>query len=199
MKNEFWEERYRADTYAYGKEPNEFLRAEAGRIPAGRVLCLAEGEGRNAVHLAGLGHDVTAVDFSPEGLAKARRLADERGVALTTVHADLGAYEPERGAFSGVVAIFAHLPPDVRRRVHGWVHEALRPGGVFVLEAYTPAQLRHRTGGPPDEDKLMTLADLRRELAGLDFVHAVELEREVVEGRLHHGLGAVVQVVAVRP
>ena len=75
----------------------------------------------------------------------------------------------------------------------------LRPGGVFVLEAYTPAQLRYRTGGPPHEAMLMTLAGLRRELAGLDFVHAVECEREVVEGRLHHGLGAVVQVVAVRP
>ena len=75
----------------------------------------------------------------------------------------------------------------------------LRPGGVFVLEAYTPAQLHHRTGGPPNEAMLMTLAGLRRELAGLDFVHAVECEREVVEGRLHHGLGAVVQVVAVRP
>ena len=75
----------------------------------------------------------------------------------------------------------------------------LRPGGVFVLEAYTPAQLRHRTGGPPNEAMLMTLAGLRQELAGLDFVHAVECEREVVEGRLHHGLGAVVQVVAIRP
>lgn len=198
MKNEFWEERYRADAYAYGKEPNEFLRAEAGRIPAGRVLCLAEGEGRNAVHLAGLGHDVTAVDFSPEGLAKARRLADERGVALTTVHADLGAYEPERGAFSGVVAIFAHLPPDVRRRVHGWVHEALRPGGVFVLEAYTPAQLAHDTGGPRDAALCMTVEGLTSELAPLELVVGREVEREIHEGAFHAGPSATVQVVAVR-
>lgn len=198
MNNQFWEERYRADAYAYGKEPNAFLRAEAGRIPAGRALCLAEGEGRNAVHLAGLGYDVTAVDFSPEGLAKARRLADERGVALTVVHADLGAYEPERGVFAGVVAIFAHLPPDVRRRVHGWVHEALRPGGVFVLEAYTPRQLAHGTGGPRDAALCMTLEGLASELAPLELVVGREVEREIQEGAFHAGPSATVQVVAVR-
>lgn len=198
MKNEFWEERYRAETYAYGKEPNELLRAEAGRIPPGRVLCLAEGEGRNAVYLAGLGYDVTAVDFSAEGLRKAQQLAGERGVALTTLHADLGVFEPERGVFSGVVATFAHLPPDVRRRVHGWVHAALRPAGVFVLEAYSPRQLAHDTGGPRDAALCMTLEGLKEELAPLSLVVARETEREMHEGLYHVGLSATVQVVAVR-
>ncbi|HQY59897.1 MAG: class I SAM-dependent methyltransferase [Myxococcales bacterium] len=198
MNNGFWEERYRAEAYAYGKEPNDFLRAEAGRIPAGRVLCLAEGEGRNAAYLAGLGHDVTAVDFSPEGLQKARRLAAERGVSLTTVHADLAAYEPQRGAYAGVVATFAHLPLEVRLRVHGWVHEALREGGVFVLEAYSPRQLAYDTGGPRDAALCMTLERLTVELAPLEVIVGREIEREIHEGLYHKGPSATVQVVAVR-
>lgn len=198
MSSQFWDDRYRADAFAYGREPNEFLRAEAHRIPQGRVLCLAEGEGRNAVFLAGLGHQVTAVDFSTEGLRKAERLARERDVEITTTHADLADYEPEQGAFTGVVAIFAHLPPSTRRRVHGWIHRALAPGGVFVLEAYTPAQLAFDTGGPRDAALLMTLAGLRDELASLTLEVGREVERDIDEGIFHAGRSATVQLVAVR-
>jgi SAM-dependent methyltransferase len=199
MNSQFWDDRYRADEYAYGREPNGFLRAEAHRIPRGRVLCLAEGEGRNAVFLAGLGHEVTAVDFSAEGLRKAERLARERHVKLTTVHADLSTYEPEAGSLTGIVAIFAHLPPVVRKRVHSWIPRALRPGGVFILEAYTPQQLALNTGGPRDPALLMTLADFRDELSPLTIEIGREVERQIDEGTFHAGPSATVQVVAVRP
>lgn len=198
MSSQFWNERYGADEYAYGREPNDFLRAEAHRIPKGRVLCLAEGEGRNAVYLAGLGHDVTAVDFSAEGLRKAERLAREQRVSLTTIEADLATFVPELDAFTGIVAIFAHLPAPVRKHVHGWVPRALRPGGVFVLEAYTPEQLAFGTGGPRDPAMLMTLAGLEEELAPLAFDLGREVKREVHEGSCHGGPSATVQVVAVR-
>lgn len=198
MNSQFWDERYRADEYAYGREPNAFLRAEAHRIAPGRVLCIAEGEGRNAVFLAGLGHTVTAVDFSIEGLHKASRLARAQNVELTTVHADLATYEPEVDAFTSVVAIFAHLPPPVRRRVHGWVPRALRPGGVYLLEAYTPAQLAFDTGGPRDPALLMTLAGLKDELSPLRIETGREVEREIHEGAFHEGPSATVQLVAVR-
>ncbi len=198
MSSQFWDDRYRADDYAYGREPNEFLRMQAHRIPLGRVLCLAEGEGRNAVFLAGLGHDVTVVDFSAEGLAKAQRLAAERNVKIATVHADLAAYAPEQVAFSGIVAIFAHLPPPVRKHVHGWVHGALRPGGVFILEAYTPRQLVCGTGGPRDAALLMTLAELEDELSGLTIELGREVDREIHEGAFHSGTSATVQIVATR-
>lgn len=194
---EFWNERYGADDFVYGREPNDFLREEAARIPAGPVLCIAEGEGRNAAFLAALGHDVTAVDFSSSALKKAERLAAEKAVKVTLVQADLSTWEPPAGPFSGVVAIFAHLPPDVRRRVLSWVPRVLAPGGVFILEAYTPAQLAFGTGGPRDPAMLMTLAGLREEL-GLDFVVGREIEREIHEGRFHGGPSAVVQVVAAR-
>lgn len=198
MDSTFWDERYARKEFVYGREPNDFLRAEAPRIPQGPVLCVAEGEGRNAVFLAGRGHDVTAVDFSLEGLHKAAQLAAEHHVAITTVHADLALYEPPTAAFSGVVAIFAHLPVAVRKRVHGWVARALQPGGVFLLEAYTPAQLAFDTGGPRDPALLMTLAELTNELAPLSIELGREVEREIREGVFHGGPSATVQILAVR-
>ena len=197
--NTTWDERYSSPDYAYGTEPNAFVAAMAPRIPAGPVLCLAEGEGRNAVHLARLGHAVTAVDQSAVGLAKAARLAAQCGVALTIVAADLAHYAIAPAAWAGIVATWALLPPPLRRIVHAQVVAGLRPGGVFLLEAYTPAQLAFGTGGPKDPSLCMTLAALREELAGFDFEVARECERDVIEGKHHTGRGAVVQVVARRP
>jgi len=194
-----WDERYASDEYAYGTEPNDFLAEVASALPLGRILCLAEGEGRNAVHLATLGYQVTAVDASAVGLAKAQQLAQQRGVAITTVVADLADFTIEAGQWDGIVSIFCHLPPDLRRQVHRSVVEGLRPGGVLVLEAYTPKQLDYNTGGPPVAEMTMTLEQLQSELEGLAFCNARETVRPVIEGRYHHGDGAVVQLVAEKP
>jgi len=198
MDAAFWNNRFAAPQYIYGETPNAFVAEMSPQIPAGPVLCLAEGEGRNAVHLATLGHRVTAVDQSEAGLAKARRLAAARGVEMETVLADLGNFIIEPGVWSGIVATFAHLPPAIRRKVHAQAVRGLRPSGVFVLEAYTPAQLAFDTGGPKSPELLMTLAGLREELAGLKFVIGREIERDVIEGDGHTGRGAVVQVLARR-
>jgi SAM-dependent methyltransferase len=195
----FWDARYGAAGYVYGTAPNEFLAELADRIPPGPVLCLAEGEGRNAVHLARCGHAVTAVDQSVVGLAKAAALATQQGVALTTIAADLTDFPITPGAWSGIVAIFMHLPPGLRSAVLARAAAGLRPGGVFVLECYTPAQLAFNTGGPRDVALLPTLARLSAELPGLELLHGRELERDILEGDGHTGLGAVVQVLARRP
>jgi len=198
MDAAFWNSRYTAPHYVYGEEPNGFLATMASYIPAGPVLCFAEGEGRNAVHLATLGHQVTAVDQAESGLAKARRLAALRGVEIETVVADLSDFEVKPAAWAGIVAIFAHLPPAIRRRVHAQSVRGLRPGGMFVLEAYTPAQLAFETGGPKSPELLMDLASLREELAGLDFLISREIERNIIEGDYHTGRSAVVQILASR-
>lgn len=198
MDAAFWNNRYAVAGHVYGEAPNAFVAEVASQISAGPVLCLAEGEGRNAVHLATLGHRVTAVDQSEIGLAKARRLGGTRGVEIETVLADLANYAIAAGAWAGIVATFAHLPPALRRRVHRDVVAGLQPGGVFILEAYTPAQLALGTGGPKSPELLMTLADLREELSGLQFLIARELERDVIEGTGHAGRGAVVQILAKR-
>lgn len=198
----FWDERYSEAGFAYGIHPNDFLAAEAHRIPAGRVLCLAEGEGRNAVHLAKLGYDVTGVDQSAVGLEKASALAQQQGVAISTVVADLATFEIEPSAWEGIVSISAHLPPAIRQRIHRQVVTGLKPGGVFILEAYTERHLDiGGIGGPKREQKdmFMSLNTLRTELAGLSFVVAQEIERDVNEGRYHKGRGAVVQIIARKP
>jgi len=194
-----WDERYADPDFAYGTEPNDFLVEQAGLLPQGPILCLAEGEGRNAVWLAQQGHAVTGVDASAVGLDKARRLAAERGVQIETVCSDLAHFHIEPGAWAGIVSIFAHVPRALRRDLHRRVVHGLRPGGVLLLEAYTPEQLRYGTGGPPVAEMTMQIALLEEELAGLEFVMACEREREIVEGKYHTGAGHVVQLVARKP
>jgi SAM-dependent methyltransferase len=193
-----WDERYSKSEYAYGTEPNEFLVSVADRIPPGPVLMLGDGEGRNGVYLAGLGYDVVAVDQSAAGLAKARRLAEDRGVRIETRQADLREFPIEPGAWAGIVSIFCHLPPAIRVPLHAAAVRGLRPGGIFVLEAYTPKQLGRGTGGPSDPAMLLSLAILSEELSGLEFLHGLECEREIHEGSHHTGLASVVQVLARR-
>jgi len=191
-----WDERYSSIEYAYGKAPNDFLAAHFGRIPKGNVLSLAEGEGRNAVFLAAHGYSVTAVDSSIVGLKKAGLLADEHGVSIKLIHADLSDFDLGSDAWEGIISIFVPLPSAVRKDVYGRLQGALKKGGVFLLEAYTPDQIKHGTGGGTDPDTMQTEQSLRAELPALRFEHLVELERNVVEGTFHKGRGAVVQAIA---
>jgi SAM-dependent methyltransferase len=195
-----FDQRYGGSAYWYGTEPNDFLREHAPVWPKGaRILCLGEGEGRNAVFLARRGCRVTALDCSTVGLAKAAQLASSQGVAIETVHADLADYAVGRAVWDGIVSIWCHLEPRLRARVHAAVVAALRPGGTFLLEAYTPAQLGFGSGGPSQLELLPTLAMLRAELEGLRFEMAVEREREIHEGKGHNGPSAVVQLLGRAP
>jgi SAM-dependent methyltransferase len=194
-----WDTRYTQPGYAFGTEPNDFLCSVAARIPIGPVLCLGDGEGRNGAFLAEWGFAVTSMDGSAIGMQKATLLAQARSVPLTTTVADLAHFPILPAAWDGIVSIFVHLPPFLRRQVHRQAAAGLKPGGVFILEAYTPAQLTYGTGGPSSVELLMTLDDLRIDLDGLTLEIAQEIERDVVEGRYHTGRAAVVQVLARNP
>jgi SAM-dependent methyltransferase len=195
-----WNSRFDQDEFAYGTEPNTFLRDMAERlVPSADVLSLGDGEGRNGVHLARQGHRVTAVDIAEAGLGKARRLAARHGVSVETVHADLAEFDLGTERWHAVVSIFCHLPSALRRQVLAGAVRGLRPGGLLILEGYTPRQLRHGTGGPKDPDLLLEPDTLREELAGLELTHFIEVEREIREGMLHTGTAAVLQVVARKP
>jgi SAM-dependent methyltransferase len=191
-----WDERYSAVGHAYGTTPNEFLVAQFRAIPKGRVLSLAEGEGRNAVFLAQQGYTVTAVDASLVGLNKARKLAEENDVVVEFIHADLADYDPGENQWNGIVSIFCPLPSSVRRELYRKVIAGLKQRGVFLLEAYTPDQLQHGTGGGSSVDTMQSEESLRLELGGLKFEHLIELERNVIEGAYHTGIGSVVQAIA---
>jgi len=194
-----WDQRFNTEDYAYGTTANDFLVSVADKIPMGPVLCLADGEGRNGVFLAEKGYAVTAVDFSSVGLQKAEKLAAQRGVSIQTLCMDLREYTIQPNQWNGVVAIFAHVPPDVRSRLHREAVQGLTSGGVFILEAYRPAQLQYKTGGPPTVELMMDMDTLRQELEGLELAIAHEHTREIYEGRLHNGISAVVQILGFKP
>lgn len=195
MNDRFWDERYAAPHYVYGTDPNEFLAAHVGDLPAGGlVLSLGEGEGRNAVFLARHGFRVVGIEASAVGIAKAKQLAAERGVTVELVHADLER-APLPPSVDAIVSIFCHMQAEVRRAVHRRCEAVLRPGGIVLMELYRPAQLALGTGGPKQVDYLPTLVDLLEDFSGCDVLLGAELDRHVVEGPFHTGLGAVVQII----
>ncbi len=193
-----WDARYQSNEYAYGTEPNDFLRENEKLLPKGKVLCLAEGEGRNAVYLAKHGYQVTAVDLSTQGIKKGKKLAAKNNVDIEFVHADLATFDMGIAKWDAIVSIFCPLPSVVRRELHGKVMGALKPNGVFLVEAYTPAQVHNDTGGGKDIDVMQSRDSLSQELKGLNFTHLLELERDIQEGIYHTGKGAVLQAIAVR-
>lgn len=197
MSTDFWNQRYAGEDLVYGEAPNDFLRAMSDRLPkTGRALDIGAGEGRNALFLASLGLDVLAVDQSIVGMQKAERLARERALQLHTQAIDLRDFNADKGSFDVVSSIFVHLPAELRAAVHRRVAEWLKPGGVFLLEAYAPAQIERDTGGPKDPALLASLDTILSELNGLQIEHRAAMVRNVTEGKFHGGDASVVQVVA---
>lgn len=191
-----WNDRFSGDRYAYGKKENDFLRNYSHLLPKGKVLSLAEGEGRNALFLAKLGYDVTAVDYSEVGLEKTEERAKDANVHIHTIQADLTNYDFGNEYWQGIVSIYFHIHKDSRSIIHQKCADALAPKGVFILESFSTDQLKFGTGGPKNSDLLFNLEEVMDELVGLDFKIARTIEREIIEGDYHTGLGSVIQIVA---
>ena len=197
MSSTFWDQRYAGEELVYGEAPNEFLAGMADRLPVrGQALDIGAGEGRNALFLASRGLDVLAVDQSAVGMRKAQRLARQRGLTLRTQAIDLNDFDPGPDSFDVVSSIFVHLPAALRGAVHRRVRSWLKPGGVFVLEAYAPDQIDRSTGGPKDPALLAPVEVIVAELDGLQIEHQAALVRNVSEGNFHTGEASVVQVLA---
>jgi len=200
MSTDFWNSRYAEPGYAYGTEPNAFLVSQKKYLkPGGKALAVADGEGRNGVWLAQQGLDVLSVDASEVGLRKTQELAADRGVAIRTEKVDLTTWKWPEQKFDVVAAIFIHFPPEVRARMHRRMFEALKPGGVLILEAFTPGQLTYKSGGPPVAEMLYTADMLRIDFAGGEILFIEEAIAELTEGNYHRGAGAVVRLVLRRP
>jgi SAM-dependent methyltransferase len=192
---EFWDERYSEAHYAYGEEPNEFLRQWMERHPPGRALFPAEGEGRNAVYAARCGWTVEAFDISEAGRRKALQLADRHQVKLE--YNLLGAAEYRAGGPYDLVAlIFAHFPPEVRGPFYSELIRSLAPGGVLLLEAFGLKQLGNRSGGPHDPALLYTVDELAGLCRGLHLELLHEARIELDEGPFHQGAAEVVRLLA---
>ncbi len=194
---ERWEKRFSVPDYVFGTEPNEFLKAHAHLLPnSGVALSVADGEGRNGVWLAARGLDVLAVEWSPSALAKARVLAARRGVALRTLQADIVRWQWPVATFDVVVAIFIQfLTPDERRQVFAHMRDALKPGGLLLMEGYRPEQLKYKTGGPSQIENLYTRALLEAEFDSMSQLQITEHDSVRSEGAGHAGMSALIDLV----
>lgn len=201
MSSTFWDERYATDDYIFGTAPNRFLESQAARIrPGMAALSIADGEGRNGVWLAERGARVHAIDVSPVALDKARKLAAGRGVTLDFERADILDWNWPDAAYDLVAAIFIQFaPPPERDRIIAGIRRCLKPGGLLILQGYTPKQIEFGTGGPPHAANMYT-ADLLRDWFGdWDILHLAEHESVISEGSHHHGLSALIDLVAKKP
>jgi 2-polyprenyl-3-methyl-5-hydroxy-6-metoxy-1,4-benzoquinol methylase len=196
-----WDQRFSGDDYLFGREPNEYLRSKVPLLPAaGSVLCVADGEGRNSVWLARQGFTVEAFDISEVGVAKACKLASEAGVSVDYTVADCEQYHWTAQSHDAVVAIFIQFAdPEMRARLFGNMVLALKPGGVLILQGYTPRQLEYKTGGPSQLSHLYTAELLREAFKDLQVVELVEYEAELNEGARHAGRSALLGLVATKP
>ena len=194
---ERWEARFAAPGYHFGTEPNAFLRSKAGLLKRGqKALSIADGEGRNGVFLAEQGLDVLTMDFSPTALAKARALAKDRGVTIRTEQADLDTWQWPVGAFDVVAAIFFQFcAPPLRTRVFDNIKRALKPGGLLLMEGYTPKQRQYKTGGPSEVENLYTRELLEKSFADFANIEIAEYDAEIHEGPGHGGMSALIDLV----
>lgn len=191
-----WDERYAGGGFQFGEAPNLFLLSQAHRVrPGMRALAAGDGEGRNGVWLAQQGLATTSVDWSAVGLAKAAALAARRGVALETVPADLARWDWPVAAFDVIAWIFVHLPPEDRALACDGAVRALAPGGLLVLECFTPAQEGRRSGGPKDAALLWSRTLVERHFAGLEVLELLEGTVALDEGPRHQGPAEVVRAV----
>jgi len=200
LDREHWERRFRTPDYLFGTEPNSFLKSQAHRLKVGQTaLAIADGEGRNGVWLAERGLHVHAVDISPAALAKARALAERRGVVLCTEQADLEHWPWPREAYDIILAIFIQFAgPTLRGRIFAGIKQALKPGGLLLMQGYRPEQLSYRTGGPPHIDYLYTRPMLEAAFADLTELKIHEHDSVVNEGTAHVGMSALVDLVGVK-
>jgi SAM-dependent methyltransferase len=195
---ETWNARYARDDYHFGEEPNAFVRANAHRLQAGQaVLCVADGEGRNSVFLAGLGLEVTAFDFAPNAIAKAKALAARRGVRVDHREGDILEWNWNAPTYDAVVAVFIQfLPPAEREAVFAGMKAAVRPGGLFLLEGSRPEQVDYGTGGPPRREHMYTREWLEAQFSGWEMLAFSSYDAEIQEGRGHSGISALIDLVA---
>ncbi|HES77281.1 MAG TPA: class I SAM-dependent methyltransferase [bacterium] len=199
-QQEFWNQRYAESDYAYGDAPNAFVQGQIWRLSeAGRVLLPGDGQGRNSVWLAQQGFDVTCVDWSETGRARALELAARHSVSIEPVLADLTAWLWPESTFDAVVAVHLHLMPDARQQVHRAMLQALKPGGQILLEAFDQEQAGLNSGGPRNLAMLYSAEMLAEDFAEAEILMLERAQVVLDEGLYHQGVAEVVRMVAQQP
>ena len=195
-----WEKRFSAADFVFGEEPNAFLARQKDRLPAkGKALAVSDGEGRNGVWLAQQGLDVVSMDFSPKAQEKARALAARRGVTMATELADIFTYPWPEAAYDVIAVVFIqYMNPAERAGVFAGIRYELKPGGLLLLEGYTPKQIAYGTGGPKEPENMYTRELLKAEFGGFSKIDINDYEAELHEGAGHGGISALIDLVGVK-
>jgi 2-polyprenyl-3-methyl-5-hydroxy-6-metoxy-1,4-benzoquinol methylase len=195
IMEEFWNNRYAEKDFAYGTEPNDFLKDELEKLPAGKILFVCEGEGRNAVFAAKQNWIVEAFDLSEEGKRKASLLAKQNNVSINYQIANASTIEYSENSFHVVVLIYAHFPETIRKSVHERIVSWLKPGGLVVMEAFNPNQLKNTSGGPKDLSMLYTKEIMTDDFKELIIQQLFTETIELNEGKYHIGKADVIRFV----
>lgn len=195
MNPEFWDARYRDNLHAYGEEPNAYLVQKSNLFSSGmKILAVGEGEGRNALWLSEMRYEVWMIDYSRVGLMKANAQARRRNLDLKLICADLAIWPWPTHYFDVVFAIFLHLPPAIRPRIHNSMFQCLKPGGIIIMQSFHTDQLKYGTGGPKSLEMLYTADMLRRDFQNTRILDLEETVLTLREGPFHEGLSAVINL-----
>lgn len=196
---QFWNKRFDKEEFIFGKKPNEYLVEKTSQYlkSSNKVLCIADGEGRNGVWLAKQGMQVVGFDASDIALAKAKQFAQENHVAVDYSFSDTDSFTWQVNAYDAVIGIFIQFAePEMRSRIFKQVHSALKPGGIFILQGYTPKQLEYKTGGPSLIEHLYTEEIIRGLAKDFQILDLCCYEKELSEGARHTGMSALLGLVA---
>jgi 2-polyprenyl-3-methyl-5-hydroxy-6-metoxy-1,4-benzoquinol methylase len=195
-----WNDRYSTDEFAYGEQPNNYLKEQLERLNAGTILFPAEGEGRNAVFAAKLGWTVSAFDISIEGKKKALLLAETNKVTVDYQVGELQALNYNTEQFDAIALIYAHFPAAIKSSYHKTLDRYLRKGGLVIFEAFSKKHLDYlskneKVGGPKEIDMLFSIDEIKSDFANYKIIELVEKEIELSEGLFHNGPGSVIRFV----
>jgi cyclopropane fatty-acyl-phospholipid synthase-like methyltransferase len=200
---EFWDERYKQESFAFGEEPNLYFKEQIEKFNPGELLLPAEGEGRNAVYAAQLGWKVSAFDISIEGKNKAEKLAKKNHVFIHYEVGELKDLHYSEGQFDAIALIYAHFPENIRHSYHQIFDKLLKKNGVIILEAFSKNHLTYNAknenvGGPRQETLLYSLEEIQRDFNHYEFIELQEIEVELNEGLYHVGLGSVIRFTGIK-
>ena len=195
-----WNDRYSKDEFAYGEEPNNYLKEQLTKLPVGTILFPAEGEGRNAVYSAKIGWTATAFDISNEGKSKALKLATKNNVTIDYKVGELEALKFNTGQFDAIALIYAHFPANIKSHYHKTLDKYLKINGTIIFEAFGKNHIDYvaaneKVGGPKDIDSLFSIDEIKADFPNYEFIELAEKEIELNEGLFHNGTGSVIRFV----
>lgn len=195
-----WDERYSNEAFAFGENPNEFLKETLPQFIPEKALFAAEGEGRNAVFAAGLGWEVSAFDLSEYGKMKAEILATKNQVSIDFTVGDIQTLKYDANSFDALVMIYAHFPASIKSSCHHQLITYLKPGGLIIFEAFSKNHIQYnsinpKVGGPKDIDQLYSIEEIKKDFKDFEIIELIETETDLSEGLYHIGKGSVIRFV----